>query len=414
MQSRNQTINQSTDQTTMQSINEACGQLSNPTIDQFTNKTTTQSINQAYGQLSNLTIDQSTAHSINRAYGQLSNPTIDQLLDQAMTIDKKFKKCIQSRTTATIGDNNSATALKNVSGEILSLGEIMVVEKCLDSMLFPVASKYVRATDNNGESLLFVCNSVFLLEILTKYQCDVNLKNIYGQTPLMYACLTQNVEKIIFLLKSGANVNDRDDQNKTPLMYLCNRVDETNNESTIQAILGAIELLIEKGADCSMKCKDDKKPLDYVANKGLLSRSIAESLGMNIGFFQICSNDPKIETNASIIAAESVQKRLIQRVLYHLHINQNFYQSIKRTIIDCQDHDEHDIQLDFDDLTSELSRLNAEASTLHTNITTIRQTRPDLISEVCTLLEQMIHFTTIMKTVQQLQINIHAAIELLG
>ena len=50
---------------------------------------------------------------------------------------------------------------------------------------------------------------------------DVNARNKYGSTPLMYASgANQNPDVITTLINAGADVNARDKDGWTPLMYV--------------------------------------------------------------------------------------------------------------------------------------------------------------------------------------------------
>ena len=71
----------------------------------------------------------------------------------------------------------------------------------------------------------------------------IDLRDSYGQTPLMYAAENSSAENIVVLLGAGANVNAQTDAGWTPLMYAARN--PLGSEST--------ETLLEAGADPSAK-----------------------------------------------------------------------------------------------------------------------------------------------------------------
>lgn len=79
-----------------------------------------------------------------------------------------------------------------------------------------------------GVTALSLCyNSIDILKMLLEKGANVNIKDVYGKTPLMLAFEYEDIdekftlEKLKLLLKYGADINAKDDNGFTPLMYSC-------------------------------------------------------------------------------------------------------------------------------------------------------------------------------------------------
>jgi len=85
-----------------------------------------------------------------------------------------------------------------------------------------------------------------LIGILLEQGADVESRDIHGQTPLMIAAIHYgSEEKLRMLLASGANIDAQDDRGWTAIMWAAQAM-----------IKGAVEVLIEKGANVNTKAKD--------------------------------------------------------------------------------------------------------------------------------------------------------------
>jgi len=80
-----------------------------------------------------------------------------------------------------------------------------------------------------------------MVQLLIKYEADINKKNNDGLNPLMWACRRGNLEVVKFLIENDVDVNTRPN-GMTPLMYACSydRVE-------------VVKLLLAKGADINAK-----------------------------------------------------------------------------------------------------------------------------------------------------------------
>lgn len=85
--------------------------------------------------------------------------------------------------------------------------------------------------------------NIYKIEKLIDYGVDINMKNFFNQTPLIFACIYNNVEIVELLCKYGADTNISNGWGDfTPLMF-CAR---TNNKEVLK-------ILLKKGADADTK-----------------------------------------------------------------------------------------------------------------------------------------------------------------
>ena len=73
--------------------------------------------------------------------------------------------------------------------------------------------------NEDGETALHLAakQDVYLARDVLDHGFDINLRNVCGETPLMCAVNSENVDTVAFLLKNHADVNARDDQQSTCL-----------------------------------------------------------------------------------------------------------------------------------------------------------------------------------------------------
>ena len=82
--------------------------------------------------------------------------------------------------------------------------------------------------NEDGETALHLAakQDVYLTRDVLNHGFDINLRNVCGETPLMCAVNSENVDTVAFLLKNHADVNARDDQQST-----CLHLAASNNKS---------------------------------------------------------------------------------------------------------------------------------------------------------------------------------------
>ena len=101
---------------------------------------------------------------------------------------------------------------------------------------------------------------------------DVNSKNIYGNSPLILACISymDTIEMIELLLNAGADINTINIHGNNALIELlfCADMDTDvqnlwERTKTIECVLKDAKLLLEKGIDVNIINEEGKTALDY-------------------------------------------------------------------------------------------------------------------------------------------------------
>lgn len=306
-------------------------------------------------------------------------------------MDQQFKEYMQShlRSASSFEGCRSSTALKNILSEDLSFHEISMIEQFLDSLPLHVASQYVNSANHDGETLAHSCENVHALECLLKYRCDINARNNYGQTPLMYACITGNVEKITWLINCAANVNVGDYENKTALMYLCVMIRSAYipGGESVCIIHNLIDTFVLKGANVMEKCNGEKMALDYVTDAQFLSKHtlallVGDIVGDGDGGVRIMNltRDDKITAHPSIAILASTQKKLAQKILYRVHIHHNCIKNIKHRA-----HNRSDLLSYLDDFIAEFQILVDATRYWGLDMVALQNAQPKLLSNIVML-----------------------------
>jgi ankyrin repeat protein len=97
-----------------------------------------------------------------------------------------------------------------------------------------------NAYDDDSDNVLInaaLYASADCMKLLLLKKANPNLKNTYGQTPLMYC--THEMDKMKLLLEYGADINAKSNSGNTPLLIACIGNGQYEN----------IKFLIDKGAD---------------------------------------------------------------------------------------------------------------------------------------------------------------------
>ena len=114
--------------------------------------------------------------------------------------------------------------------------------------------------NEDGETALHLAakQDVYLTWEVLNYGFDINIRNVCGETPLVCAVNSENVDTVAFLLKNHADVNARDDQQST-----CLHLAASNNKS------GSItELLLRSNPDTEIMDGIGLTPLFLAAFNG--------------------------------------------------------------------------------------------------------------------------------------------------
>lgn len=149
------------------------------------------------------------------------------------------KRLLRSGAEVDAKDNHGWTALT-----IALIHDSNIV---IDTLLDSGADLFV--IDSNNDTLLMKAGkNVPTIKLLISKGLDVNLKNNGGFTALYYA----NPEAIGLLIEAGAKVDERDNQRKTPLIWAC-----------VSGQIDRVKKLIALGADANAKDSDGKSVMDH-------------------------------------------------------------------------------------------------------------------------------------------------------
>jgi len=153
-------------------------------------------------------------------------------------------------------DNKGRTPLALLPTQITGRLENDIKRIRVVILILLKAGADINHKDESGRTPLAICASTVsdvtnklqegLIGILLEQGADVESRDIHGQTPLMIAAIHYgSEEKLRMLLASGANIDAQDDRGWTAIMWAAQAM-----------IKGAVEVLIEKGANVNTKAKD--------------------------------------------------------------------------------------------------------------------------------------------------------------
>eukprot|EP01064_Diplonema_japonicum_P011205 TRINITY_DN1847_c9_g1_i1.p1 TRINITY_DN1847_c9_g1~~TRINITY_DN1847_c9_g1_i1.p1 ORF type:complete len:375 (+),score=69.57 TRINITY_DN1847_c9_g1_i1:57-1181(+) len=138
---------------------------------------------------------------------------------------------------------------------VFAADDIHAVEVVLTST--PQDDLDINSFDCNGDTALHHICRHDSPEMLISHGCDVHVKNVAGQTPLMIASEFCNDEAAVHLLQNGARVEEVDVKHRTAL-YLAAR---EKNERLCEM------LVLSYGADVGVKDMYGTTPLHAVCEK---------------------------------------------------------------------------------------------------------------------------------------------------
>lgn len=178
-----------------------------------------------------------------RAAGNPNSIVTQFLIDSGLGIDRK--------------NNSGMTALMRAAGTDNHLVTKVLLENGANT----------EVKDDNGRTALSVavqfCESPKAIQALVKYGADIETRDKYGYTPLIYASSTYLntqetrsnviVEKLISL---GANVEAKDNEQLTPLLHTFS--DSLSSRPTFRLVA---QTLLDSGADIEAQEVDCKTPL---------------------------------------------------------------------------------------------------------------------------------------------------------
>lgn len=118
---------------------------------------------------------------------------------------------------------------------------------------------YIDLLDSKGESAFGILTqkekygSNRLISEMISLGADVNIRDKYGQTPLIVASeYTKNIDVVRVLIESGAEIDARDNKGRTALMY-----------SVSYCHFDIVKLLLDVGADIYIRDSDEKTAIQF-------------------------------------------------------------------------------------------------------------------------------------------------------
>ncbi len=161
----------------------------------------------------------------------------------------------------------------------------------------------INIKDAAENSLLHIvmraCEDVRVVDFFYKYKFDFNVKNIYGQTPLLLMILNNKTAALKYFIDKGADINAAVSDNSTPLEVAILRGYET-----------AAIYLVEKGADIKFKNEYGLTPLHKAAQYGLTDLT-AVLLSNNAD----CNSSTKYGSTPLFFAADSGSLPLVELLI---------------------------------------------------------------------------------------------------
>jgi len=99
-------------------------------------------------------------------------------------------------------------------------------------------------------------NDLAILKTLKKFNANFDKADYQGYTPLMEACLNENFDALVFLIKHSKNINNKTDFNETTLYFAIE-----NND------LKAVDALLNHGADIQIYPPLDKSLFSFAEKR---------------------------------------------------------------------------------------------------------------------------------------------------
>ncbi len=134
----------------------------------------------------------------------------------------------------------------------------------------------IHAMSSLHKAVAFL-NDAHRVDELIKSKADVNVRDKWERTPLMYLnpgpldkpYAPLSIAKL--LVEHGASVNARDKNGRTPLHWLANQVRQDLTPDQVQGITQVISYLVEQGADVNATIAQTYETPLF---KGILSRNV--------------------------------------------------------------------------------------------------------------------------------------------
>lgn len=135
--------------------------------------------------------------------------------------------------------------------------EIMMINHYLDIITFTSCLDTMKYSDiyNDSKEIEIHDIQIHIITLLIKYGAKINISNMLGQSPLMYACMSGNKEMVRFLISCGADVNQRDITGATPLLrtIIKEKIKSLVDNYKLDTEVDIVKILLESGADIDVR-----------------------------------------------------------------------------------------------------------------------------------------------------------------
>ncbi|XP_063432685.1 putative ankyrin repeat protein RF_0381 [Mytilus trossulus] len=147
----------------------------------------------------------------------------------------------------------------------------------------------VNLPDSDGDTALHLAacseTSFAVFKEVLKAGANLYCRDINEKTPLHYACLEANIDKVVAMLKHlNPPVNEPDEEGATPLHFLVDASSEFEGDA-VHHVVKTIKLAVKKGFDINTKTKEGETIL-HVASRGINSELFLPELlkikGINV------------------------------------------------------------------------------------------------------------------------------------
>lgn len=179
------------------------------------------------------------------------------------------------------GPNNyEPTWLAKISIQKLPGVALRLIEEFLNNLSIEERIEYINRSSDRGKNILFYCKDIKLMKIIIKYIRNINVCCDDGNNALTIICNRgdeEMIEMTELLLDNGIDINVKNKYGYTSLIYYCIVHSPTlmhpndNFESNV-------ELLIHRGADVLIKTHCGSQVFGYVQDVTLLSDYISQLL----------------------------------------------------------------------------------------------------------------------------------------
>ncbi|XP_034043019.1 ankyrin repeat and SOCS box protein 9-like [Thalassophryne amazonica] len=147
------------------------------------------------------------------------------------------------------------------------------------------------------------------IELLVQHGADVDQHSDQSGSPLHIACSNQHVDTARKLLQLGACVNSRVSGNSA--LHIAARLSNPD----------LVSILLEHGADCSLRNSEDKQPQDLASPNSLAERLLRQSGGATplIQMCRLCIRNTLGKDRLRRIHELHLPTQLKQHLLYQSH-----------------------------------------------------------------------------------------------